>query len=279
MNYTCVNGKIVPAGQPILMADNRSYRYGDGLFETLKVWHKQICLSDYHFDRFFAGLRLLRMETPPHLDSVKLTERILLLCEKNQCGLLARVRLSASRGNGGLYEEKPGFLYIIECWPVTEAVNQLNTNGLVIDIFPDARKSSDAFSQLKSANFLPYAMAAQYAREHKLNDCLVLNHHDRIADATIANLFLVKDNILITPPLSEGAVGGVMRKYLLDQCHSTGYPAIEQPVAPEDIAAADEIFLTNAINGIRWVKQFGEKLYSNRQTVEIYNRFIKTIWE
>lgn len=270
---------MVPADQPVLPADNRGYRYGDGLFETLKVLHKKICLGDDHFDRFFNGLKLLRVEIPAHLDAVKLTERILLLCEKNQCDQLARVRLSASRGNGGLYEDKPGFQYIIECWPASETVNQLNTNGLVIDIFPDARKSSDAFSHLKSANFLPYVMAAQYAKEHQLNDCLVLNHHDRIADATIANLFLIKADSLLTPPLSEGPVAGIMRKHLLEKCSAAGYTAIEKPIAPADLEEADEVFLTNAMNGIRWVKQYRNKIYSNRQTVEIYNRFVKTIWE
>ncbi|MEO8404522.1 MAG: aminotransferase class IV [Chitinophagaceae bacterium] len=273
MNYTCVNGKMVPANQPILFADNRGYRYGDGLFETMKVLNKKICSVSYHFERFFSGLKLLQFEVPAHLDEAKLTERILVLCEKNQCDQLARVRLSVSRGNGGLYE-KPGFHYIIECWPANESVNQLNANGLVIGIYSDARKSSDAFSHLKSANFLPYVMAAQYARQHKLNDCLVFNHHDRIADATIANLFLIKNNILITPPLSEGGVGGVMRKQLLEKC-----PVEEKPVTPTDVLDADEVFLTNAMNGIRWVKQCGDKLYGNTATMKIYNEFVKTIWE
>lgn len=277
MSYTCVNGKMVPANQPIVMAANRSYRYGDGIFETLKVQNKRISLADYHFQRFFSGLQLLQIDAPAHLDAAKLTERILLLSEKNGCDQLARVRLSASRGNGGLYEEKPGFHYVIECWPAAESVNQLNDNGLVIDVFSDARKSSDAFSHLKSANFLPYVMAAQYARSHKFNDCLVLNHNNRIADATIANLFLVKDDTLLTPPLSEGPVAGVMRRYLLEQCQAAGYKVEEQPLSPADLKEADEVFLTNAMSGIRWVKQYGDTIYGNGQTVKIYNEFVKTI--
>ena len=91
--------------------------------------------------------------------------------------------------------------YLIECWPADESVNQINKNGLVIDIYPDAQKSCDIFSNLKSANFLPYVMAAQYAKENKLNDCLVSNVKGHIADATIANVFLVKNNLIITPAL------------------------------------------------------------------------------
>ena len=149
---------------------------------------------------------------------------------------------------------------------------QLNENGLVIDIFPDARKSCDKFSNLKSANYLPYAMAARYAKENKLNECLVLNVHERIADATIANIFLIKGDRLITPSLNEGCVNGVMRRYLI-----ANIKVEEGEIAETDIQDADEVFLTNAISGIRWVKNFREKSYSNLQSRKIYKDLIQTI--
>lgn len=277
MNSICFNGKIIPADEPVLLASNRGYRYGDGLFETMKVAKGKILLSDHHFERLFAGLALLQFEIPRLFLRQKTEDEILSLCKKNNCEGLARVRLSVFRGNGGLYDEDKGLQYLIECWPLTESVSKLNENGLVIDVFPGAEKSCDKFSNLKSANFLPYSMAALYAKEKKLNDCLVLNTTGGIADSTIANLFIIKNAIVITPGLEEGCVNGVMRQYLLQKMQAADCAVQEATLSVNDILVADEVFLTNAIHGIRWVRQFRDMSYSNVKTVEIYNRFIKTI--
>ena len=275
--FICLNGKILRAEDPVLLASNRGYRYGDALFETMKVASKNILLEAYHFERLFAGLRLLQFEVPKLLTREKLCKEVLLLAEKNNCGNLARIRLSVFRGNGGVYDEERTPQYLIECWPLNESLNRLNENGLVIDVFPAARKSCDSFSHLKSANYLPYTMAAIYAKANKLNDCLVLNTDGNIADATIANVFLIKEGVIITPGPDQGCVNGVMRRHLLEKMKDAGYSIQENPVSVSTLEEADEVFLTNAISGIRWVKQFREKGYLNNLTVEIYNRFIKTI--
>lgn len=268
----------MPADAPVLMASNRSYRYGDGLFETMKLTDGRITLADYHFERLFSGLSLLQFAIPKLFIPEKLEQEILLLARKNNCERLARIRLSVFRGNGGLYDEDKTLQYVIECWPLSESVNQLNENGLLVDVFPDARKSCDKFSNLKSANFLPYSMAALFAKENKLNDCFVLNTHERICDATIANLFWVRDGNIFTPNLQEGCVNGVMRSYLLKKMRDAGYRIQEMPATISGIESADEVFLSNAVNGIRWVGQFRKKIYPNRKTVEIFDRFIKTIF-
>lgn len=277
MATICFNGKFTDADKAVLLASNRSYRYGDGLFETMKVKDGAIQLATFHMERLFDGLSLLKMDVPALVTKDKLKDVILELCKQNKCEALARVRLSVSRGNGGLYDEDRKLQYLVECWPLPSTVNQLNENGLVIDIFPDVAKSTDIFSNLKSANFLPYSLAAVYTKEKKLNDCLVLNTHGSIADSTIANIFIMKDDVILTPALSEGCVSGVMRKYLLASLTASNYQVEETIVSAEDLLAADEVFLSNAINGIRWVQRFRDKIYSNIKTVEIYRRFCQTI--
>jgi branched-chain amino acid aminotransferase len=285
MNSVCFNGKFLSADQPVLMADNRGYRYGDGLFETMKVFNGQILLEEFHFQRLLTGLELLKFEISSLFKADKIREEVIQLCKKNNCTELARVRLSVFRGNGGLYDGDKKSQYLIECWPLDKSNNDLNENGLVIDVFPDARKSCDVFSNLKSANCLPYVMAAEHAKENKLNDCLVLNQHERIADSTIANVFIIKGETIITPALSEGCVNGVMRRYLVDKVQGSGekaqgksFKVQEGRLTVEDVLDADEIFLTNAIKGIRWVKQFGNKTFTNSQTVNIYKQFLQTIY-
>jgi branched-chain amino acid aminotransferase len=281
MNSICLNGKIIPADKPALLVSNRGYRYGDGLFETMKLENGILRLSAWHFERLFSGLALLKFEIPKLLTAEKLQQEILRLCKKNECEKLARVRLSVFRGHGGLYEEDMTLQYVIESWPLNESVNKLNENGLILGIYPDAAKSCDKFSNLKSANFQPYSMAALYAKENRLNDCLVLNTSGCIADSTIANVFVVKEGIITTPALDQGCVNGVMRRYLVDQLRVSVSPEArklqEGALNASDIENADEVFLTNAVNGIRWVRQFGDRIYSNSTTLKIYSHIARTI--
>lgn len=279
MNYVNINGKIQAADEPVFLASNRGYRYGDGLFETMKLSQGNILLGAYHFDRLFSGLSLLQYEVPKLFTKEKLKKEITLICEKNNYFKLTRVRLSVFRGNGGLHDEDKSLQYMIECWPLPESVNKLNENGLVIDIYKEIRKATGVFSNIKSANFLPYTMAALFAKENKLNDCLVINTSGNVADSTIANVFIIKQDTMITPALTEGCINGVMRRFLIEKMKEAGYKVEEATISEADLLAANEIFLTNAVNGIRWVKQFRQKTFTNQKTTEIYNHFLKTIGE
>ena len=270
INY---NGEIFDGEKSIIHASDHSYRYGDGLFETMKVVKGSILLEEYHFERLFAGLETLKFKSKAFFTKQKINAEVKELCKKNKLEESARVRLSISRGSGGLYDCNDKFSYLIESWALGQNDPALNGNGLVIDIFPDARKSIDKFSNLKSANYLPYVMAALWAKENKLNDALILNQHNRICDATIANIFWVKSESLFTPPLNEGCVAGVMRKRILD----LNQDITEKSLAEDDLLNADEVFLTNATSGVRWVKQFRDKTYEKKAAEKIFAQLIQTI--
>jgi len=267
--YFNYNGRFFADDQNVLSKDDRSYRYGDGLFETMKLINGNISLGDYHFERLFSGLNVLKFHISVLFTKQKIEKEIKELSKKNECERSARIRLSVSRGNGGLYDCDNKFSYLIECWPLEQ--KDLNENGLVIDIFSDARKSIDIFSNLKSANYLPYVMAAIWAKENKLNDALILNQHDRICDSTIANVFWVKDNNIFTPPLNEGCVAGVMRKKILELAIGNSDHLVQEHIlTKETLLQADEVFLTNAITGIRWVKKCRSKVYKNTISCKMF---------
>jgi branched-chain amino acid aminotransferase len=262
VGFLCYNGKYIPAADPIFTADNRSFRYGDGFFETLKVYQGNVLLADLHFERMLASLHLLHFDIPTHFTKAFFVKQIIDLCNKNNVSHMARVRLAIFRSDGGLYDPVNNLPnYIIQSWELSRTVLELNQNGLVIDIFPDVKKSCDKLSSVKSNNCLPYVMAAMYAKQHRLNEAVLLNQYGRVADSTIANLFIVRDRIIYTPPLTEGGVCGVMRKYLLKA--ELPFKVQERPLDIDDLENADEIFLTNAIYGIRWVGLFRDSSYGN----------------
>ncbi len=274
--YVYQNGKIVKEENATVSINNRSFRYGDGCFETLKLINGKIQLEAYHFDRLFTSLQQLQFNVPNYLTAPYLAEQIQVLAKKNNHQKLARVRLTMYRGEGGLYDVQNNFpYYTIQTWALNPANNELNENGLVIDFFEAARKVVDSFANIKSNNYLCYVMAALWAKENHLNDVLLLNPYQYIADATIANIFIVKDNIIYTPPLSDGCINGIMRKHLITCCKEDNNPIVETSLTVEHIKTADEVFLTNSIYGIRWVKQFGETVYTTCSIgAKLYKQYI-----
>jgi len=264
------------SGQPVIGADNRGLRYGDGLFETMRICDGVIGLEAFHFDRLFDSMGLLHFELPVTMTREALASQIQELCRRQGHLSSARVRLMVFRGDGGLYDPSNHFPnYLIQSWPVEPLSPALNSNGLWIGIFEDGRKSMDRFSNIKSNNYLLYAMGALHAKNQQLNDCLILNSHDRVCDSTMANLFCIKAGIVYTPALSEGCVAGVMRRNILERLPKSGIPVREIQMDPGFLLTAQELFLTNAIYRIRFVQRFGDQLYSRSLTRDIYQELLK----
>lgn len=278
MKFICIDGKMVDDSEPLLMYNNRSFRYGDGLFETMKMIDGRIVLKEFHFERLFNSLSLLNYETPVSFTVSVIENLIERLALMNECRELCRIRLTIFRGNGNLYPVAAHLNYIIECNSLTKTVNSFNEAGLIIDVFQDARKACDRFSNIKSANFLPYVLAGIHAQQYNLDDCLVLNSNGNIADSTIANVFAVKGTTISTPALTEGCINGVMRRHLLQNFKENGYSVTEKEITINDTMDADELFLTNSINGIRWVKKSAGKEYTCAFTQKIYKEFIAPIF-
>ena len=269
------DGSLLPSGTPFLSAGSRAFRYGDGLFETMLVQNNRIRLWEYHFERLASGLGFLRFSTPPDFTRERLFSEILELCTRNGHKKLSRVRLVVFRGDGAIYDATPSALhYVIESWPLPEKDPEPDPRGLVIDVFPEGRKACDLLANLKSNNYLLYVLAARHAVDHGLDDCLVLNSRETLADTTIANLFYCLEGEWYTPPLSDGCVAGVMRRHLLATMPAAGFPATERTATIQDVLAAEEIFLTNAIRGIRWVAAFRDSRYSNSLTMALYQKLI-----
>jgi branched-chain amino acid aminotransferase len=255
------NGKFHQEHDAVISPDNRSFRYGDGVFETIRFHKHQMPLWNYHQQRLFGALDYLKFNVPKLLTADYLHNLILALIKKNDL-TNARVRITMYRGEGGLTDKnplQPGF--VIQTWPIAEEALSLNVNGLRLGIFREGRKAIDYYSHLKTNNFLVYTQAALEAREQKWNDALVLNSENRIADSAIANIYWVKDNHIFTPPLSEAPIQGVMRRFLLEQL-----PIHEHPLTIEALEQADEVFLTNAVRGIQWVAFVGDTPYPTQIT-------------
>lgn len=261
MSLISWNGSIIPESDFSINVNNPGLRYGDGIFETIKARDGKLLLEDLHFERLFSSLQILKIDIPFFITADYLREQIHALLAKNGHKDLARIRLMICRNEGHVVDdviEPPQIL--IQSWLLDEPKA---VESLEIEIFPDARKSCDQISSLKSNNYLCYLLAARFAKDGGFGDAIVLNAFDRVAESSISNLFIVRENTIYTPPLSEGCIDGVYRKYLLRNLRAEGISVSEEALTIESLLEADEMFLTNAIRGIRPVDKFRQAEYKS----------------
>lgn len=271
MNYFNYNGKLFKEGSPVIGADNRGLRYGDGLFETMKMKNGKLVFEDEHFARLWKGLKVLQFDIPKHFTVEWLKQEIMSLAKKNGHETAARIRLSMVRGDGGLFDSKNHLPnYIIQTWPLAAGNGEWNSNGLVLGIYEASKKSCDILSNLKHNNYLPYILAALHAKKEKWSDAILLNTNAGICETTIANIFIIKNNVVYTPSLSEGCVAGVMRRMVIKNLVNANWKIIEKEINVTELLNADEVFLTNSLYEIRWVRRIGDSIYGNDFTQKIF---------
>jgi branched-chain amino acid aminotransferase len=277
--FFMLNGKLHPGTDAIAGPDCRGLRFGDGIFETMRHCGDGIPLFDEHMHRFFSGLRHLQFNVPRHTGPDEVQEMIASLLKKNSVAGQARIRLTAFRGDGGIFDpvdDHPNLL--LQCWPLPDNYSVLNENGLQLGVYPGAIKAQDGLSSLKHNNFLPYLMAARHARTERWNDAVILNHEGHIVDSTIANIFWITDGLVFTPPLKDGPDAGIFRRHLMDGLKQAGMPVGERSISPAQLEEAEEVFLTNALFGIRSVAGFAGKEYGRQLTVRLYGDHVKPLF-
>lgn len=270
------NDQFFHSDEPVITAGNRGLRYGDGIFETMRMYKGKILNEDFHFERWFHGMKMLQFQIPHNFSSAYFKDAISRLLKKNAIEKNARIRMMIFRSDGNIFDLQSNPGVIIEAFSLSEK-RELNQEGLKIDVFNDIKKSTGSFSNLKSNNYLPSVMTALFAKQNHLDDALILNSFERVCESAIANIFIIKDKVIDTPPLSEGCVAGVMRRWMLERFSLEKYSVKEKMISVNDVLNADEIFLTNSVSILKWVRSFQQKIFGNEKTKEIFSHILQQL--
>lgn len=257
------NGELVPINTPLLEITNRAFKYGDGLFESMRLMNGQLKFADLHADRLQRGMRALKIENFTLFDSWFLKEKAEELAVMNKAKY-GRLRLTVYRDAEGLYTplgNKAG--WCMELQADNQSQYMLNTRGLITEVFTELTKPLNYLSNLKTCNSLIYVMAGLYKSQSKADDVFILNQNGFLCEALSSNVFVLYQGHLYTPALSEGCVGGVMRQVVIKLALANGIAVTEAQINPEILNQAEEVFLTNATRGIQWVIGSGIKRYFN----------------
>jgi len=248
----------------------RGLYYADFLFETIRVFEGKIPLMQAHWERLSRGLKMMRYQIPSAWSAVFFEQEIQKITPPN-----ARVRLTVWRAPGGLYlpeNNEPQFL--IAAQALESGVFEWPSEGLHVGFCESVRLPVDTFSGLKTLNAARYVAAAQEAQERGWDDAILLNAHDRVCEATSSNVFWFEGNTLCTPPLADGCVTGVLRDLLLTLTKAAGYSIVEKSATPDAFLTAQEVFLTNAVRGIRWVRSCEGKVFENAKTRKLHEQMV-----
>jgi len=264
---------IIAEQDSISQLNSRGFKYGDALFETIKIKNSKILFWEDHYFRLMASMRVLRMEIPMNFTMEFLEEELLKTVSTNALQThTVRAKFYVERSSDGFYFPKENTIKY--CITVEKMLNKeytFNSDAYEVDLFKDYFIAPNLLSTLKTNNKIANVLASIYANENGLDNCLLLNTNKQVIEATNGNLFLVSGSTIKTPPLVNGCLKGIMRKQVIEIINSMeDFELKELEISPFELQKADALFITNVITGVQPITKYRKKEYSN----EVCSRII-----
>jgi len=272
------NGTIVSTDTGLL-TQNRAFLFGDAVFETVKIVNAKILFLEDHYFRLMSSMRVVRMEIPMNFTMEYFEEQILALATAKNASRSARARITVYRNDGGYYLPQNNTVsFLINVESMDNTLYSINQGEYVVDLYTDFYVARQLLSSIKTTNKIINVTASIFASENGFDNCLLLNDSKNVIEALQGNIFMLKGNTLITPPVSEGCLNGVMRRQVLALARKIEYLEVtEETISPFDLQKSDELFITNVIKGIQPITKYRKKEFSTNIStilVQKLNEFI-----
>ena len=242
-----IDGRVVDASEASVPVTDHGLLYGDGVFEGIRIYGRQAFRLDDHLQRLAAGARAIGLELPVDLDGIA---KIVLETARAFGRDEAYLRLVVTRGEGGLGVDPTSCrsprLFCIAAQIDIFSPEQVQA-GIDLVTVSIRRPALDALDpRVKSLNYLNSALAKREAKLRGADEALILNAAGKVAEASVANVFIVRNAGLISPPPSDGSLDGITRNSVMQIGVSLGIPAREESLSSLDLLAAEEVFLTGS---------------------------------
>ena len=254
------NGTIISESENTLF-DNRAFLYGDGVFETVKILDGKILFLEDHYFRLMSGMRIVRMEIPMDFTMEYFESQILSTAKANECLQSGRARMTVYRNTGGYYLPKDASVsYLVAADVLENSLYTISNKEYEVDLYKDFYVSQQLLSTVKTTNRLINITGSIFADENGLDNCLLLNDSKNVIEALQGNLFMLINGKLVTPPISDGCLNGVMRKQVLEITRKIAdFEVVEESISAFDLQKADALFITNVIKGIQPITRYRKK--------------------
>lgn len=268
--FVYLNNKIVPSAEAKVSVFDHGFLYGDGVYETMRVYDGVVFLIEEHLKRLHRSASLIGLDVPRSDDSIKgaLYETLLANSLSD-----AYVRLTISRGYGeiGLDPDlckEPTFIIIAQKFK--NYPRSYYEEGISLKIASVRRNIKEALDpQIKSLNFLNNILAKIEAGKAAANEAIMLNAAGHLAEGTISNIFFLKAGVLNTPAISCGILDGITRALVIDLALQNSIPVREGEFGPEELFGASEVFITNSTMEIMPVSKVDEVHFKLGETARL----------
>jgi branched-chain amino acid aminotransferase len=240
-----LNGQFVDEPDAKVSVFDHGLLYGDGVFEGIRFYNGRVFLFEEHLDRLWDSAKAILLTIP--MERAALREAVLETIRQN--GLRdGYVRLVVTRGKGDLGLNpnscKDPTVFIIAA-TIQLYPEKYYTEGLRVNTVPTQRVSAAAVSPaIKSLNYLNNILAKIEGNLYGAQESILLNAQGFIAECTADNIFVIKNDRVLTPQISDGALGGITRRLMFELAREMGRTIEEKQLTRYDLFVADELFLT-----------------------------------
>jgi branched-chain amino acid aminotransferase len=261
--YIYLNGKIVPAKEAVVSVFDHGFLYGDGIYETIRVYDRVIFMLEEHLGRLYRSASMLGLTLPFEIDSLKISiyETLIANALRN-----AYIRLTVSRGHGpiGLDPDLcPEPTTVIIAQELKEYPRAFYEKGINLIITETRRNIKEAINpKIKSLNFLNNILAKLEAKKRDAYEAIMLNAYGKLAEGSISNVFFYKDGVLCTPSLECGILDGITRGFVIELAMREDLKIKEGEFTKEDIYSAAEVFITNTTLEVMPVSKVDDQVYA-----------------
>jgi len=264
-------GNILEENQINLLQENRSFLYGDGLFETITASGQQVKYLSYHLQRIREGLKILSIKASDFLEHEKMHQIINQLHVENKIENIYRIKLICWRSPGGTYSPTGS-----ECETLVTVKNidqpKIKTSKNV-SFSESIKNTSSIFSKFKTTNALKYVLAGIEKNRKGLDDIIITDEKGNISECLISNIFWIKNDQWFTPSLETGCIEGTSRRVIFKEAGERGINILEVKATKEDLLSADSIFSTNS-SGIQHILSIDNCSFNTYKLIEdIYQPF------
>lgn len=255
--YVLYNDDIVPAGEKILSPGQLGLLSGWGVFSTLRIYDGTPFAFERHWKRLTRDAAMLHIELPHDAGAVR--RNLLRLIEANEAWN-APMRLCVFRSQGGAWEG-PGSGRASDLVAMTAELKGWQ-ESVSLAIAEQGRHAASPFAGTKTLSWAHNLTMAENAQRQGFDEVILLNERGEVAECTSANIFAVKHGVTCTPPLSSGPLPGVTRAVMLEELNVARAPVREQVLLPEDLYAANEVFITSTTRELLPVHEIAGKRIS-----------------
>lgn len=275
-----IDGRIVDKSKACIPVLDHGLLYGDGVFEGIRVYNRRIFRLEDHLRRLNTSATAIHLKLP---GGVRRIREQLLKTTRAFGRDNAYIRLLVTRGDGALGIDtasckRPRVICIVDqvqLYPLEKT-----QRGIDMVTASVRRPSADVLDpRVKSLNYLNNVMARIEAKRCGADEALLLNQTGMIAEASAANIFIVRNSALFTPPVTDGALPGITRKTVIELASSMALSVHERSLGRYDIFGADEVFLTGSGARITKVLSLDGQILGNPRSRPITKRLLNAFDE